>query len=60
MRLRLDLANAEKFLVDLEVKNIMGQLSDEAFQQKKARLEQVRDTIVKEIAKNEENAENIN
>src|SRR5271157_1527336 len=54
MNLKINLANMDKFLVDLEMQNVTGTLSDEDFQAKKNRVDQTKTTIERQIAQNEE------
>ncbi|MHA1646101.1 MAG: hypothetical protein ACTSVL_00885, partial [Promethearchaeota archaeon] len=47
--LKIKIANVNKTLLDLEMQNIMGDLSDEDFQSKKAKLESIRDRFQQQI-----------
>ena len=54
MDLKIKIANLNKFLLDIEMKNLMGELPDDEFQSKKDRAEQMKTQLESQLAQDQE------
>jgi len=54
MDLKIKIANLNKFLLDIEMKNLMGEMPDDDFQQKKDRAESMKSQLETQLADNQQ------